>query len=132
MNKAYILASYRTPGCRANKGKFKHIRPDDLAALAIKGLLERTELDPATVEDVYLGCAFPEAEQGMNVGRVAGMKAGLAGRGCRSDHQPVLLLGPADYRYSGGTGDVRFCRLYCSRWCGVDVLRTSWRAEIQR
>src|SRR5210317_2231667 len=77
MKKAYILASYRTPGCRANKGKFKDMRPDDLAAAAIRGLLERTEVDASTIEDVYLGCAFPEAEQGMNVGRVAAMKAGL-------------------------------------------------------
>ncbi len=77
MKKAYILASYRTPGCRATKGKFKDMRPDDLAALAIKGLVERTEIDPMSVDDVYLGCAFPEAEQGMNVGRVAAMKAGL-------------------------------------------------------
>jgi len=77
MKPAYILASYRTPGCRANKGKFRDTRPDELAALAIKGLLERTDVDPATVDDVYLGCAFPEAEQGMNIGRVASMKAGL-------------------------------------------------------
>lgn len=77
MKKAYILASYRTPGCRANKGKFKDMRPDDLAAIAIKGLVERTEIDPKKINDVYLGCAFPEAEQGMNVGRVAAMKAGL-------------------------------------------------------
>jgi len=77
MRKAYILASYRTPGCRANKGKLKDTRPDDLAALAIKGLVERTGIDPANVDDVYLGCAFPEAEQGMNVGRVAMLKAGL-------------------------------------------------------
>jgi acetyl-CoA acyltransferase len=48
-----------------------------LAALAIKGLVERTGIDPANVDDVYLGCAFPEAEQGMNVGRVAMLKAGL-------------------------------------------------------
>ncbi len=77
MKKAYILASYRTPGCRASKGKFKETRPDDLAALAIKGLLERTGIDPGKVNDVYLGCSFPEAEQGMNVGRVAALKAGL-------------------------------------------------------
>ena len=77
MKKAYILASYRTPGCRANKGKFKDVRPDDLAAIAIKGLVERTEIDPMTVSDVILGCSFPEAEQGMNVGRIAAMKAGL-------------------------------------------------------
>lgn len=77
MKKAYILASYRTPGCRANKGKFRDMRPDDLAAIAIKGLVERTEIDPMKINDVYLGCAFPEAEQGMNIGRVAAMKAGL-------------------------------------------------------
>ena len=62
MKPAYILASYRTPGCRANKGKFRNTRPDELAALAIRGLLERTEIDPDNVDDVYLGCAFPEAE----------------------------------------------------------------------
>lgn len=77
MKKAYILASYRTPGCRANKGKFKDVRPDDLAAIAIKGLVDRTGIDPMTVSDVILGCSFPEAEQGMNVGRIAAMKAGL-------------------------------------------------------
>ena len=77
MKTAYILASYRTPGCRATKGKLKNMRPDDLAALAIRGLVERTAIDPATINDVYLGCAFPEAEQGMNIGRIAAMKAGL-------------------------------------------------------
>ncbi len=116
MKKAYILASYRTPGCRANKGKFKDMRPDDLAALAIKGLIERTEVDPATVEDVYLGCAFPEAEQGMNVGRVAAMRAGLPvevpgqtiNRFCSSGLQSIALAaervmcGFADCIIAGG------------------------------
>lgn len=116
MKKAYILASYRTPGCRANKGKFKDMRPDDLAATAIKGLIERTEVDPATIEDVYLGCAFPEAEQGMNIGRVAGMKAGLpvevAGqtinRFCSSGLQTIasaaerVMCGFADCIIAGG------------------------------
>ncbi|BCL63066.1 acetyl-CoA acetyltransferase [Desulfomarina profundi] len=116
MKKAYILASYRTPGCRANKGKFKDMRPDDLAAIAIKGLIERTEVDPATIEDVYLGCAFPEAEQGMNIGRVAGMKAGLpvevAGqtinRFCSSGLQTIasaaerVMCGFADCIIAGG------------------------------
>jgi acetyl-CoA acyltransferase len=116
MKKAYILASYRTPGCRANKGKFKDMRPDDLAALAIKGLVERTEIDPATVDDVYLGCAFPEAEQGMNVGRVASMKAGLPievpgqtiNRFCSSGLQTIALAaervmcGFADCIVAGG------------------------------
>jgi len=116
MKKAYILASYRTPGCRANKGKFKDMRPDDLAASAIKGLVERTDVDPATIEDVYLGCAFPEAEQGMNVGRVASMKAGLpvevAGqtinRFCSSGLQTIasaaerVMAGFADCIIAGG------------------------------
>lgn len=116
MKKAYILASYRTPGCRANKGKFKDMRPDDLAALAIKGLVERTDVDPATIEDVYMGCAFPEAEQGMNVGRVAAMKAGLPvevpgqtiNRFCSSGLQTIgmaaerVMCGFADCIVAGG------------------------------
>jgi acetyl-CoA acyltransferase len=116
MKKAYILASYRTPGCRANKGKFKDMRPDDLAALAIKGLIERTGIDPATVNDVYLGCAFPEAEQGMNIGRIAAMKAGLpvevpgqtVNRFCSSGLQTIALAaervmcGFADCIIAGG------------------------------
>jgi len=116
MKKAYILASYRTPGCRANKGKFKDTRPDDLAALAIKGLVERTEIDPATISDVYLGCSFPEAEQGMNIGRVAGMKAGLPidvpgltiNRFCSSGLQSIamaaerVMSGFADCIVAGG------------------------------
>ena len=116
MKKAYILASYRTPGCRANKGKFKDMRPDDLAALAIKGLMERTGIDPATVNDVYLGCAFPEAEQGMNIGRIAAMKAGLpvevpgqtVNRFCSSGLQTIALAaervmcGFADCIVAGG------------------------------
>ncbi len=116
MKKAYILASYRTPGCRANKGKFKDMRPDDLAALAIKGLVERTEIDPDSVNDVYLGCSFPEAEQGMNVGRIAAMKAGLPvevpgqtiNRFCSSGLQSIamaaerVMCGFADCIVAGG------------------------------
>ncbi|THB75972.1 MAG: thiolase family protein [Desulfobulbaceae bacterium] len=116
MKTAYVLASYRTPGCRANKGKFKDMRPDDLAAIAISGLVERTGVDPAKVEDVYLGCAFPEAEQGMNVGRVAAMKAGLPievpgqtiNRFCSSGLQTIsmaaerVMLGAADCIIAGG------------------------------
>ena len=116
MKRAYILASYRTPGCRANKGKFKDMRPDDLAALAIRGLVERTDIDPMTVEDVILGCSFPEAEQGMNVGRVAAMKAGMpidlpgqtVNRFCSSGLQTIaiaaerVMAGFADCIVAGG------------------------------
>ena len=116
MKKAYILASYRTPGCRANKGKLKDMRPDDLAALAIRAIVERTGVAPELVDDVILGCAFPEAEQGMNVGRVAAMKAGLPAqvpgqtinRFCSSGLQSIALaaervmLGLADCIVAGG------------------------------
>lgn len=116
MKKAYILASYRTPGCRANKGKFKDMRPDDLAAVVIKAIVERTGVAPELIDDVYLGCAFPEAEQGMNVGRVAAMKAGLPpevpgqtiNRFCSSGLQSIALaaervmLGLADCIVAGG------------------------------
>ena len=77
MGNAYILAAFRTPGTKANKGKLKTVRPDDLAAAAIKGLLERTGIDPAGIDDLIMGCAFPEAEQGMNLARVAALKAGI-------------------------------------------------------
>jgi len=116
MKTAYILASYRTPGCRANKGKLKDIRPDDLAAAAISGLVKRTGIDPASVDDVYLGCSFPEGEQGMNVGRIAAMKAGLPvevpgqtiNRFCSSGLQTIataaerVMLGLADCIVAGG------------------------------
>jgi len=99
MKSAYILAAYRTPGCRAKRGKFKDMRPDDLAAAALKGLVERTGIDAGEVEDVILGCAFPEGEQGMNVARVALMKAGLpfqvpgqtVNRFCSSGLQSIAL-----------------------------------------
>ena len=77
MSKAYILGAYRTPACRAYKGNLRDVRPDDLAAVAIKGLVEKTGIDPLEINDVILGCAFPEAEQGWDVARVAALKAGL-------------------------------------------------------
>ena len=83
MSSAYVLAAVRTPGGKAKKGKLKDVRPDDLAAVAIKALVERTGIDPMLIEDVILGCAFPEGEQGMNVARVASFKAGAARTRCR-------------------------------------------------
>lgn len=77
MNKAYILKAVRTPGCRAKRGKFANVRPDHLATVALKGLLEKTGVQPAQIEDVILGCSFPEAEQGMNIGRMVVFNAGL-------------------------------------------------------
>ncbi len=116
MKTAYILASYRTPGCRANKGKFKDMRPDDLAAAALAGLVERTGIDAMRIDDILLGCAFPEGEQGMNVARVAALKAGIPyqvpaqtiNRFCSSGLQSIalaaerIMAGFADCIIAGG------------------------------
>src|ERR1041385_8889813 len=78
MREAVIISSVRTPVGRAFKGTLRATRPDELAAVAIKGALERVpELDPKEIEDVILGCAMPEGEQGMNVARTASLRAGL-------------------------------------------------------
>jgi acetyl-CoA acyltransferase len=117
MNKAYILKAVRTPGCRAKRGKFANVRPDDLASTALKGLLERTGVDPSQVQDVILGCSFPEGEQGMNVGRMAALGAGLpyevpgqtVNRFCSSGLQSIsmaaerIMAGFADCIIAGGT-----------------------------
>ena len=67
-----VASSVRTAVGRANKGTLRHTRPDDLAAAAMQGAIDRVEgLDPAKVEDVILGCAFPEGEQGLNIARNA-------------------------------------------------------------
>ena len=140
MKKAYILASYRTPGCRANKGKFKDMRPDDLAALAIKGLVERTGIDPASVNDVYLGCAFPEAEQGMNIGRVASLRAGLPievpgqtiNRFCSSGLQTIALAaervmcGFADCIIAGGVESMSSVPLGGLKYSANPGLMVDW------
>ena len=78
MAEAVIVSSVRTPVGRGFKGSLRTSRPDDLAALAIKEALARVPgLNPKEIDDVILGCAMPEAEQGMNVARIAALRAGL-------------------------------------------------------
>jgi len=73
-----VIAGYaRSPFHFATKGELARVRPDDLAAQVIRGLIERTKVDPADIEDVILGCAFPEGEQGLNVARLIGLLADL-------------------------------------------------------
>ncbi|MBW6533113.1 thiolase family protein [Sphingomonas sp. RRHST34] len=73
-----VIAGYaRSPFQLAGKGELARVRPDDLAAQVIRGLLEKTKVDPAAVEDIILGCAFPEGEQGLNVARLVGLLADL-------------------------------------------------------
>lgn len=78
MDDAVIVTAVRTPVGKANRGKLKNARPDDLAAIVIKEAVERTPgLDPETVDDILIGCAFPEGAQGMNMARIASMRAGM-------------------------------------------------------
>lgn len=100
--KVVIASALRTPFTRAHKGEFRDTRPDTLGALAIKKAVEAVRnLDPATIEDVVLGCAFPEAEQGYNVARIAAQLAGLpdsvpamtSNRFCSSGVQAIAQIG---------------------------------------
>ncbi len=73
-----VIAGYaRSPFHLAGKGDLARVRPDDLAAQTIRGLLDKTGVDPAAIEDIILGCAFPEGEQGLNVARMIGLLADL-------------------------------------------------------
>ena len=124
MKTAYIVAAYRTPGCRANKGKFKDHAAGRPGGGGVKGLVEHTGVDPAPIEDVILGCALPEGEQGMNVARIAALKAGLpvtvpaqtVNRFCSSGLQSIalaaerIMAGFADCIVAGGTESMSWCR----------------------
>jgi acetyl-CoA acyltransferase len=118
MKDVVIASSVRTPVGRAFKGTLRATRPDELAAIAIKGALERIpQLDPKEIEDVILGCAMPEAEQGMNVARIASLRAGLPvevsamtiNRFCSSGLQAIamaaerIMAGGAEVVVAGGT-----------------------------
>jgi acetyl-CoA acyltransferase len=118
MREVVIASSVRTPVGKAYKGTLRATRPDDLAAVAIRGALERVpQLDPKEIEDVILGCAMPEAEQGMNVARIASLRAGLPvecsamtiNRFCSSGLQAIALAadaigaGRAEVVVAGGT-----------------------------
>ena len=117
MPEAVIVAGARTPIGKAPRGVFSRTRADELAAIAIREALARAAgLDPAEVEDVILGCAQPEAEQGMNVARVAAVRAGLpvqvpamtVNRFCSSGLQAValaaqrILAGEIEVAVAGG------------------------------
>jgi acetyl-CoA acyltransferase len=123
MNEVIIASAVRTAIGKAPRGTLRSARPDDLAATAISGALERlSQLDRAEVEDVILGCAMPEAEQGMNVARVASLRAGLPvtasamtiNRYCASGLQSIALAadrirgGGADVIVAGGTESMSF------------------------
>ncbi|HMD38771.1 MAG TPA: acetyl-CoA C-acyltransferase [Candidatus Acidoferrum sp.] len=118
MPEAVIVSSVRTPVGKAFKGSLRATRPDDLAALAIKEALARVPgLDAKEIDDVILGCAMPEGEQGMNVARIAALRAGLPietsamtiNRFCSSGLQAIAIAaerirsGSAHAIVAGGT-----------------------------
>src|SRR5678815_2371998 len=79
MKEAVIVSAVRTPVGKAKRGGLATVRPDEMAATVIQSLLKRTpNLDPAEIEDVVIGCAFPEGEQGLNLARMIALRAGLS------------------------------------------------------
>jgi acetyl-CoA acyltransferase len=109
MHEAVIIDCVRTPVGKAPRGALRTVRPDDLAAIAIRGLLARfPELDAELIEDVIIGCATPEAESGSNIARIAALRAGLPdtvpavtiNRFCSSGLQSIAMA--AEKIRSGG------------------------------
>ncbi|GIV77801.1 thiolase family protein [Litorilinea aerophila] len=111
MGNAVIVAAARTAVGKAPRGSLHTVRPDDMAAAVIQAVIQRAGIDPKEVEDVILGCAFPEAEQGMNVARIAVLRAGLpetvagqtVNRFCSSGLQTIAT---AAQQIMAGMGDV--------------------------
>ncbi|THB77941.1 MAG: thiolase family protein [Desulfobacteraceae bacterium] len=112
MQDAYIVQSVRTPGCKQKRGHFKETRPEELISFILKAAVEKTDgLEPGHIDDVMLGCAFPEAEQGLNLGRIAPKMAGFpdsvsgatVNRFCASGLEAIAL---ASMRVQMGWSDV--------------------------
>ncbi|MGH9572647.1 MAG: thiolase family protein [Candidatus Acidiferrales bacterium] len=118
MREAFVVSAVRTAVGKAGKGTLHAARPDDLAAVVIREAITRVKgLDAKEVEDVVIGCAMPEAEQGMNVARIASLRAGLPvevpamtiNRFCSSGLQAIadaaqrIMAGQGDVAVAGGT-----------------------------
>ena len=117
LREAVIVAACRTPVGRANKGALKHVRPETTGALVIREVVGRAKgLKPEDIDDVVIGCAFPEGVQGMNIARIVALKAGLpdtvagmtVNRFCSSGLQTIaqsaerIMVGAADVIVAGG------------------------------
>src|SRR5512146_2058078 len=136
MREVVIASSVRTPVGKAFKGTLRSTRPDELAAVAITGALERVpQVDRKEIEDVVIGCAMPEAEQGMNVARIASLRAELPvevsamtiNRFCASGLQAIAIAadrirgGGADVIVAGGTESMTMIpmgghKVSCNPW----------------
>jgi acetyl-CoA acyltransferase len=111
MNEAVIVSAARTAVGRAHKGSLRTVRPDDMGAAVVTAVIDRAGIDANWVEDVIMGCAMPEAEQGMNMARIAALRAGLphtvagqtVNRFCSSGLQTIAL---AAQQIMSGMGEV--------------------------
>jgi len=112
MRDAYIVTSVRTPGCRRGKGAFKDTRPEDLLSFILSAAVDKTDnLEKKDVEDLMIGCSFPEAEQGLNIGRIAARMTDFpvettgatVNRFCSSGLEAIAL---ASLRVMAGWSDV--------------------------
>ena len=126
-----VIAGYcRTPFHRAHRGLLKDTRPEDMVATAVKSVLERTSVEPSHIEDLMLGCAYPEGEQGLNLGRISTYMAGLpdtipgmtTNRLCGSSMQ---VIHSAAGFISMGSGDVFLC-------AGVETMSRVMRGGFNR
>ncbi len=140
MRAAYILAAYRTPCGKAYKGSFRSMRPDDLAAAVISGIIERSGIEPGQLDDIVLGCAFPEGEQGMNVARIAALRAGVpfhvpaetVNRFCSSGLQAIahaaerIMAGFADCVLAGGTESMSLIPMGGQKYSANPHLVAEW------
>lgn len=123
MRDAYIVTSVRTPGCRRGKGAFKDTRPEDLLTHIMNAAVEKTSnLEKENVDDIMIGCSFPEAEQGLNIGRLANQIAGFpisvsgatVNRFCSSGLEAIslaalrVMAGWSDITIGGGVESMTF------------------------
>ena len=126
MRDAYIVTSVRTPGCKRAKGALAHTRPEDLLAFILGAAVKKTAgLKKEDVDDLMIGCAFPEAEQGLNIGRIVSQMAGFPdavsgatiNRFCASGLEAIaqaamrVMVGWADVAIGGGVESMSYIPL---------------------
>ncbi|MCA9437153.1 MAG: acetyl-CoA C-acyltransferase, partial [Candidatus Omnitrophica bacterium] len=141
MNEAVIVSSVRTAVGKAGRGSLKDVRPEHLGAVAIKGALERVPgFDPMLIEDVIIGCAMPEGEQGMNMGRIVALKAGLpvdvpamtVNRFCSSGLQTIalaaerIMAGSIDVAIAGGVESMSMIPMTGVKFAPDPALAEEW------
>jgi acetyl-CoA acyltransferase len=140
---AVIVAAVRTPVGRAKRGSLATVRPDDLASIVVREALRRAEpLNPADVDDVILGCAFPEGEQGMNMARMVALRSGLpntvpgetVNRFCSSGLQAIahgafaIMCGQAQVVIAGGTESMTMVPMTGYKFAPMPMLAENYPA----